>query len=381
MKLGTRSKAALAGALALGLGFVAAPAVAQEERISFELAETTFTEGDWGNGVEFTVSFDVPDTLDIHAVELEVSAQETDGGGLIGLTEAEEQEDGTWTGTVLPDTLPVAPDADGYPSYSANALFSWTDGVASGQREPATAVELTIVQDEEEATEHPAPELSVSDDVFTTDGWGDGIEATLTLGEGVTEDDVFDVVFFVYEVTGEEFEIIADGSLRGDEGQDGSYTITLEPEGAPAIAEDEGDAHYVVSALYGVAEDGEWTFEDIVSNDVDLFVIDPELDITGPNDASAAELAEGVDVALFGFQPEESIEVTYSIDAEVIHEDAAVAGINGRTAGVASIEDAVAGDVYTITASGASGSVSLEITVSGVDAPPPTPPERVDTGL
>ncbi|HIY66533.1 MAG TPA: hypothetical protein H9830_09680 [Candidatus Agrococcus pullicola] len=379
MKLGTRSKAVLAGTLALGLGCIAAPAMAQEERISFDLAETTFAEGDWGNGVEFTVSFDVPETLDIHVVDLEVSVQDAEGAGLVGFTEAEEQADGTWTGTVVPEAPPVAPDADGFPIYTANALFSWTDGVAAGEREPASAVELTITED---AAEHPAPDLSVSSDVFTTDSWGDGIEATLTLGEGVTPDDVYDVVFYLYEVTGEDFEVIAEDFLWGDEAQDGSYAITLQPEGAPAIAEDEDGPYYALSALYGIAEDGEWSFEDVLSNDVELFVIDPELDITGPSEASASELADGVDIALFGFQPEEPIEINYSIEGEIIHEDAAVAGINGRTAGVASIEGAAAGEVYTITASGAFGSVALEITVSGgIDAQDPTPPQQVDTGL
>lgn len=145
MRMMTRGKAALAGAMALGLTFVATPAMAAElgDEPVVDITNDTFEAGSWGDGVEFTVT-EVPEEAD--GVVLTIASMGEFGGGVVDSADAESEGDGTWTGTVLPDGPgPVAPDQDGYPTYTANASYTYTE---DGEEETVhgEAVELTIVE-------------------------------------------------------------------------------------------------------------------------------------------------------------------------------------------------------------------------------------------
>ncbi|WP_293695971.1 hypothetical protein [uncultured Agrococcus sp.] len=130
MKITKRSKAVLAGAMALGLGFVAAPAMAQEEASapSFEIENDTFTAGSWGEGIAFSVTLPEDLEVEVDRVVVSVGSMGQNGGGLVGDADAELQPDDTYASVVLPEGAgPVAPDADGYPEYSASAGYVYTE--------------------------------------------------------------------------------------------------------------------------------------------------------------------------------------------------------------------------------------------------------------
>lgn len=145
MRTITRAAVALAGAATLGLGLVAVPATAAPGEPTVVLANSTFKAGSWGDGVQFTVT-DVREGVE--TVELSVGSMGENGGGLVAEpVEAERQEDGSFTGTVLPDadTPPVAPDANGFPRYTATAGYEYID--ENGDEQIATtSVELTITE-------------------------------------------------------------------------------------------------------------------------------------------------------------------------------------------------------------------------------------------
>lgn len=147
MRTLTRTAVAVLGSAALGLGVMAAPAVAAPgDPATLELGQTTYSAGDWGDGVEFTVT-DVPE--EATGVTLAVGANGENSGGLLAEpVEATEGPDGTFTGTVVPDDEvgPIAPGEAGFPQYYATAVYTYVDEDDEEQSVP-TSIELTIVPD------------------------------------------------------------------------------------------------------------------------------------------------------------------------------------------------------------------------------------------
>lgn len=141
MRTMTRGKVALAGALAAGMALVATPAVAAPgDAATLTVENTTFTAGSWGEGVDFVVS-DIP--AEATSVTVMLGSRGENGGGLVAdPIEGEPQEDGTFSGNILPDDItPVAPDANGYPVYEVSAYYEYP-GAEPVWSEP---VELTIL--------------------------------------------------------------------------------------------------------------------------------------------------------------------------------------------------------------------------------------------
>jgi hypothetical protein len=149
MRTMTRGKAALAGSLALALGFIATPAIAADDdpQPTFELGQTEFKAGSWGDGIEFEVTLpDGLDSEDVERVVVGVGSAGPNGAGSVADGEAEEQSDGTYTATLNPDTPPVAPDEDGYPKYSATASYTYIDDDGEEEFVGADAQDLTITE-------------------------------------------------------------------------------------------------------------------------------------------------------------------------------------------------------------------------------------------
>lgn len=160
MKISTRSKSLLAGALALGLGFVAAPAIAQDTELpptpEVSVTEDVFTDAGWGTGVEVTLTLPADVTADdIHDVRLWVGSYTSDGSGIVGETilEPGDGADGVYTGHVVPVVAPeVAVDENG-PFFVASGAYTYTDAEgndteASLQYSTAGDVDLFVIDSE-----------------------------------------------------------------------------------------------------------------------------------------------------------------------------------------------------------------------------------------
>ncbi|WP_449278251.1 hypothetical protein [Leucobacter sp. GX24907] len=142
----TRGKAALAGLLTLGLAFTAAPAYAAlGDAPSLEIDNDTFKAGSWGEGITFTVD-NVPEEVD--TVTISVGSMGQNGGGLVESAEITDDDgDGVFEGHLaLEETTPVAPDADGYPVYSAGASYAYDDEAGETQYVFAESIDLTILE-------------------------------------------------------------------------------------------------------------------------------------------------------------------------------------------------------------------------------------------
>lgn len=139
MRAMKRVQAAIAASLAMGLALVAAPAFAAPGDPVVTIANTTFSSGNWGAGVEFTVT-DIP--VDAEDVTLIVGADYAQGRGTVGTMAGVQQAGGTtYTGSVIPEESPVMPDADGYPEYIA--FVSYT---VAGEYRSTDPIALTITE-------------------------------------------------------------------------------------------------------------------------------------------------------------------------------------------------------------------------------------------
>ncbi|GAB3617354.1 hypothetical protein GCM10027416_19110 [Okibacterium endophyticum] len=130
-------------AVGLALGGVAissAPAMAAPApEATIAVADTTFTAGSWGDGIEVTGEGFPADT----DVRVYLGAQGENGGGEIAGVDVTTDADGNLVATIVPDASnpPVSPDENGFPVYAVN--YSYQDG--EGEYVFGEGVELTIL--------------------------------------------------------------------------------------------------------------------------------------------------------------------------------------------------------------------------------------------
>ena len=216
MRIITRAAVALAGAAPLGLGLVAVPATAAElgDDLVVDFGNTTFKAGSWGEGVTATVE-EVPE--EVETLTVAIGSMGENGGGLVDEAEVVQQEDGSWVGTVRPsdEYPPVAPNADGWPKYTASVGYQYEDEAGETQY-VNESIELTIT----EGVSVTGPEEATVAELAA------GIPlqfAGFNSGEVVTGD-----IRFFNEDTGEE-ESIGDFEtepLGQDGAGEGALTIT-----------------------------------------------------------------------------------------------------------------------------------------------------------
>ncbi|MGJ9411850.1 hypothetical protein ACHAAC_03990 [Aeromicrobium sp. CF4.19] len=236
----TRGALALVGAGALSLGVLAAPASADlGDPISLAVENDTFTAGSWGEGVDFVVT-DVPEEVD--EITLTIGSAGRNGAGPVAdPIQADEQTDGSYTGNITPprEVAPVAPDADGFPEYTATASYSYEDAEGEAQF-VSDSVELTI----EEGLSVSGPENA------TVGELAEGIDLEFA---GFQPDESIDgdIEFFNPE-TG-EYDTIGDfaATLGPDGSGEGTLTIiNASPGNAFRVSIDatEGTVNYYVTA-------------------------------------------------------------------------------------------------------------------------------------
>ncbi|RLV55014.1 hypothetical protein D9V41_13020 [Aeromicrobium phragmitis] len=236
-----------------------------------------------------------------------------------------------------------------------------------------------------------------SERTYTAGSWGDGID--------------FEVSGIPEEATGVSVSLASwganGGGLVGDpvDGQreaDGTFSGTILPEGSSPVAPDaDGFPIYEVTAYYTYeGADGEVEYE--YADAIQLTILEG-LSVTGPAEATVAELAAGVNLQFAGFEPNENITGLITRlnpetnEWEEIGDFAATVGPNGDGEGVLTITGATAGDMFRVSAAGANGTVYHWLNAVAGDAeqpggeepgaedPAPAPqapraPERVDTG-
>ncbi|WP_293787012.1 hypothetical protein [uncultured Aeromicrobium sp.] len=262
----------------------------------------------------------------------------------------------------------------------------------------AMAAGLALVGAPALAAPGEAPTLEVANDTFRAGSWGDGVEFTITdVPEGAV-----DVVAELDWATANGRGLVGE-PVNAERQVDGSYTGTILPEDATPTAPDEdGFPVYTVNAYYTyLGESGE---EKSAIAAVELTILEG-LSVTGPAEATVAQLAEGVNLRLAGFNPNETVSGDIEFydpetnTFESIGQFTATVGPDGNGEGELTIIGASVGNQFRVTANGAEGTVHHYITAvaePGEETPggptpggegPTTPapeapraPERVDTG-
>ncbi|OUZ08882.1 hypothetical protein BHE97_12170 [Aeromicrobium sp. PE09-221] len=241
--------------------------------------------------------------------------------------------------------------------------------------------------------DEPVVELATS--TFKAGSWGDGVQFTVTeVPEGV------EAVELAVGSMGENGGGLVAEPVQAERQVDGSFTGTVLPDAdTPPVAPDaNGYPVYTASAGYEYTdENGETQY---ASTFVELTITDG-VSVTGPDEATVAELAAGVPLQFAGFNSNETVtgDIRYfnaeTGEEESIGDFSATLGENGAGEGVLTITGASVGQQFRVVASGEEGTVSHYITVvegsdeGGEDGddetPAPAPeqprkPERVDTG-
>lgn len=231
-----------------------------------------------------------------------------------------------------------------------------------------------------------------SSDVVTTEAWQDDIEFAFALPADVTPDQIVGVQVSLSVAVGENAGAGLDEVVfEPVDAVDGVYTGTVNFPEAPEVFDETGYPAYGISGTYAYEVEGSEELEYKFAS-APVYVIDAERSISGPAEATVAELAEGVEILAQGFQPGEEVTVTTVINGEQTDESVLAAGEDGRTGGSLTATGVAVGDQVVVTATGADGeSVSHTVTVvaeggdddEGDDDQPsnPTPPEQVETGL
>lgn len=221
-----------AGALTLG-GLVAASPAAAEPIEPFqptiELSQTSFPAGDWQDGFTLTGSGFDPS---IPTADFYIGASGENGGGVIYDATVEVADDGTIDTVIVPDRPTQAPDANGYPKYSA------TVSQVVGEGEDAVwnnsnAVPITITEGVTLVLPaQPSPEQVTA-----------GLAAEFT-GFGADEPIAYSVVLERYLQDEQRVELIAEdeGLVNADASGAGSLTVAL-------AGAQEGD--YLILSLTG----------------------------------------------------------------------------------------------------------------------------------
>lgn len=250
MRTITRAAAMLAGAATLGLSLVAVPATAAElgDDLVVDFGNTTFKAGSWGEGVTVTVE-EVPE--EVETLTVSIGSMGENGGGLVDQAEVVQQEDGSYAGTVLPsnDYAPVAPNAEGWPKYTASVGYQYEDEAGETQY-VNESIDLTIT----EGVSVTGPEEATVAELAA------GIPlqfAGFNSGEVVTGD-----ISYFNDETGEEVSI---GEFSTEPlGQDGSGEGVLTIQNAPVgeqfrvLARGEaGTVNYYVTVVEGGDDAGE----------------------------------------------------------------------------------------------------------------------------
>lgn len=243
--------------------------------------------------------------------------------------------------------------------------------------------------------EYGAPTLTVEPTIVTTDGWGDGLAATLSLPDGVTAADIDAVVLSLGAGGENSGQVIDEVTFAPEEGVEGVYSATLTGENPPTVAMDENGPWTFVSGFYSYTvetEDGPVT-EYASAETAEIDVIDAELSIDGPASAPVSQITgDGVEIEVRGFQPGETVHVSgvSSVSGELTGAFDAEVGVNGRLMQSLFVSSAEVGETITFSFVGESG--ELTHTVSVVADPvdeeeeddqtiAPTPPESVETGI
>lgn len=205
---------AAAGALTLGGLVVASPAAAEPIGYegTIELSRTSFPAGDWQDGFTLTGSGFDPS---IPTAEFGIGSAGEQGGGSVYTTIVDVAEDGTVGPVVIvPDAATQAPDAAGYPVYTAAVTQVGTDDtwVYSNRVEIEITAGTSLVLSGEATPEALTAGISAQ---FAGFGAEEAIEYGFGLLRYTEENELIDEVYG---------EAVADAS--------GAGTITAALEGA-----------------------------------------------------------------------------------------------------------------------------------------------------
>ncbi|MFD1859249.1 hypothetical protein EHW97_02375 [Aeromicrobium camelliae] len=249
--------------------------------------------------------------------------------------------------------------------------------------------------------------LTVENSTFTAGSWGDGVDFVVTdipaEATGVT---------VMLDSKGPNGGGLIAEPVEGVPAEDGTFSGNILPTQSSPVAPDaSGFPRYTVSAFY-TYQDANGDTQNVDAEPVNLTIL-PGLSVTGPAEATVAELAAGVELQFAGFQPDEQITgliERYNPDTnawEEIGDFSALLGPDGSGEGVLTITGASVGDTFRVSATGEDGTVYHFVnTVAeageqpggeqpggetpgaeqpGGETPAATPqapraPERVDTG-
>lgn len=209
-----RSKAAIAAALALGLGFVATPAFAADDAPVLTVENTTFAAGNWGDGIDYTVT-GIPEGID--EVSISLLSFGNNGGGIMDETTA--TRDSGFSGNMYPSGSTQMPDAEGYPKYSLQASYTVPGADGTDEYFISNQVALTITEGIAVTGAHEATPAQLAA----------GVPLELS-GYAANEPGEFDIYRVVYGGPTVEYEYISTTEFVTQ--ADGTATISAVVPGA-----------------------------------------------------------------------------------------------------------------------------------------------------
>lgn len=235
------------------------------------------------------------------------------------------------------------------------------------------------------------PVLAVTNTTFSAGSWGTGVEFTVT---GVPAD-IDTVTLYVGssgEMGGGEVGHLDVTRSAGD-----VFTGTVIPADTPIMAGPSGYPKYFAAARYILDDPATEWLDMVQSNSVELTITEG-MSVTGPESATVAQLAAGVELQFKGFVPNEQLAgeiLMLDVDNNTWTEIGVfqtTVGADGSGVGTLTITNAPVGAHFRVLAAGQLGEVMYYVQAvaeapvdngNGGATPPAAPvkPVKVDTGL